>query len=37
MRSNKELAQLLKDSLEDGDINILWFVIGELEKEEANA
>jgi hypothetical protein len=37
MRTNKELAQLLKDSLEDGDIDLLWFVIGELEKEGVSA
>ena len=31
--TNKELAEILKDGLEGGDINTIWFVIGELEKE----
>jgi hypothetical protein len=31
--NNKELADILKDALEGGDINMVWFVIGELEKE----
>jgi hypothetical protein len=30
--TNKELAQMLKDGLEDQDIDTIWFVIGELEK-----
>jgi len=32
--TNKELAQLLKDALEGQDSDAVWFVIGELEKEE---
>lgn len=31
--NNKELAEMLKDSIENGDIDTVWFVIGELEKE----
>ena len=31
--TNKELADILKDGLEGGDIDMIWFVIGELEKE----
>jgi hypothetical protein len=31
--NNKELAEMLKDSIENGDIDSVWFVIGELEKE----
>jgi hypothetical protein len=34
--TNKELAQLLKDALNGQDSDAIWFVIGELEKEEAN-
>ena len=30
--TNKELAQMLKDVLEDKDIDTIWFVIGELER-----
>jgi hypothetical protein len=30
---NKKLAEMLKDSIENGDIDAVWFVIGELEKE----
>lgn len=30
-----EIAQLLKDALDQGDINMVWFAIGELEKEGA--
>ena len=29
---NKELADMLKDSIENGDVDAVWFVIGELEK-----
>ena len=31
---NTELAQLLKDGINDGDSNVIWFVIGELEKDQ---
>jgi len=31
--NNKELAGILKDALEGGDSDSIWFVIGELEKE----
>ncbi len=31
--NNKKLAEMLKDSIENGDIDAVWFVIGELEKE----
>jgi hypothetical protein len=31
--NNKELASILKDALEGGDSDSIWFVIGELEKE----
>lgn len=30
--NNKELADMLKDSIENKDIDAVWFVIGELEK-----
>ena len=30
--NNKELADMLKDSIENGDVDAVWFVIGELEK-----
>lgn len=33
MKSRKELAELLKFAIEDGDTDTLWFVIGELEGE----
>jgi hypothetical protein len=29
----KEIADLLKEAIEEGDINLLWYAIGELEKE----
>ena len=32
--NNKDLAKILTDSIEDGDIDSIWFVIGELEKEQ---
>jgi hypothetical protein len=31
--TNEQLAQLLKDAINDGDTNVIWFVIGELEKD----
>lgn len=31
--NNKEIAQLLKDALLNGDSDSIWFAIGELEKE----
>ena len=31
--NNEQLAQLLKDAINDGDTNVIWFVIGELEKD----
>jgi len=33
MRTNKEIAQLLKDALEGQDTDLIWFAIGELEKD----
>jgi hypothetical protein len=33
MKSRKELADILKAGVEDGDTDTLWFVIGELEGE----
>lgn len=30
--NNKEIAQLLKDALLNGDSDSIWFAIGELEK-----
>jgi hypothetical protein len=33
MKSRKELAELLKFAIEDGDTDTLWFAIGELEGE----
>ena len=30
---NKELADMLKDSIENADSDAVWFVIGELEKK----
>jgi hypothetical protein len=32
--NNKDLAKILTDSIENGDIDSIWFVIGELEKEQ---
>jgi hypothetical protein len=32
--NNKEIAELLKDALENKDIDAIWFAIGELEKGE---
>ena len=37
MKSREELANLLKQCLENGDIDGVWFVIGELEKGESEA
>ena len=31
--SNEQLAQLLKDAINDGDTDVIWYVIGELEKD----
>ena len=33
MKSRKELADLLKVCVEEGDTDGVWFVIGELERE----
>lgn len=33
--NNQEIAELLKDALEQGDVDMVWMAIGELEKEEA--
>jgi hypothetical protein len=33
MKSRKELGELLKFGVEDGDTDTVWFVVGELEKE----
>lgn len=33
MKTRKELAELLKFGVEDGDTDTVWFVIGELEKD----
>jgi hypothetical protein len=33
MKTRKELADILKAGVEDGDTDTLWFVIGELEGE----
>jgi hypothetical protein len=30
--TNKKLAKILKSAIENGDIDAVWFVIGELEK-----
>jgi hypothetical protein len=30
--NNKEIADLLKDAIENQDIDSIWFAIGELEK-----
>ena len=30
--NNKKLAKILIDAIENGDIDAVWFVIGELEK-----
>jgi hypothetical protein len=32
--NNKEIAQLLKDALLNGDSDAVWFAIGELEKSD---
>jgi hypothetical protein len=34
MSTNKELAALLIDALNNQDTDALWFIVGELEKEE---
>jgi hypothetical protein len=31
--NNKKLARILTEAIENGDIDSVWFVIGELEKE----
>lgn len=33
--NNKEIAQLLKDSLQNGDSDSIWFAIGELERDNS--
>ena len=32
--TRKEIAQVLIDALGQGDVNMVWFAIGELEKEQ---
>ena len=34
MKTRKELAGILTEAIEDGDIDAVWFVIGELERGE---
>jgi hypothetical protein len=34
MMSRKELADILTRGMEGGDIDMVWFVVGELEKGE---
>lgn len=34
MKTRKELAELLKFGIEDGDTDTVWYVVGELEKGE---
>jgi hypothetical protein len=36
MKSRKELAELLKFAIEDGDTDTLWFIVGELERGKEN-
>jgi len=31
--NNKKLARILTEAIENGDVDAIWFVIGELEKE----
>ena len=31
MKTNKELAEILAYGIENGDIDIIWWVVGELE------
>ena len=31
--TNKKLARILTEAIESGDVDAIWFVIGELEKE----
>jgi hypothetical protein len=33
MKSRRELARILIESIQEGDIDGVWFVIGELERE----
>lgn len=33
--NRREIAALLKEAIEEMDIDALWYAIGELEKEEA--
>jgi hypothetical protein len=35
MKTNKELANILTYGIDNGDIDMLWWVVGELEKEVA--
>lgn len=32
--TNKQIAELLKDALQNGDSDSIWFAIGELEKSD---
>jgi hypothetical protein len=34
MKTRKELAELLKFGIEDGDTDTVWFAVGELEKDD---
>ena len=33
MKTRKELAEILKAGIQDGDSDTIWFVVGELERE----
>jgi hypothetical protein len=35
MKTNKELANILTYGIENKDIDMIWWVVGELEKEVA--
>jgi hypothetical protein len=37
MSTNKELAALLVDALDNQDTDAIWFIVGELEKDRAPA
>ena len=34
MKTNKELAKILTYGIEQGDIDIIWWVVGELEGDK---
>jgi hypothetical protein len=37
MKSRKELADILAKGMEDGDVDMIWYVVGELESGECDS